>query len=82
MIQAKENPGALAGATGAEMPDQATAAGIGKIAQKPRKMKAGTPYRITPSAGGDPFRIVVGGRFALTEAQAQAIAALVWGAGQ
>lgn len=57
-----ENPGALAGATGAEMPNQATGAGIGKIAQRPRKMKAGTPYLITPSAGGDPFRIVVSGR--------------------
>ncbi len=63
MMNLKENPGApVADATGAEMPNQATAAGIGKIARNPRKMKAGTPYLITPSAGGDPFRIVVSGR--------------------
>ena len=55
------NPGALAGATGAEKPIQATAEGTCKIARNPRRMKAGTPYRITPSAG-DPFRIVVAGR--------------------
>lgn len=61
-MQIKENPGALAGATGAGKPIQATAKGTRKIARKTRKMKAGTPYRITPSAGGDPFRIVVGGR--------------------
>ncbi|MFD0978211.1 winged helix domain-containing protein [Tropicimonas aquimaris] len=61
-MRTNENPGALAGATGARMPNQETAEGTRTIARSPRKTKAGTPYRITPSAGGDPFRIVVCGR--------------------
>lgn len=53
-----ENPGALAGATGAEKPIQATAEGIQIIA---RKSRGSTLYRITPSAG-EAFCIVVTGR--------------------
>lgn len=61
-MEKTKNPGALAGATGAEKPIQATAEGTQTIAQKTRKKEAGTLYLITPSAGGDPFRIVVSGR--------------------
>lgn len=57
-MAAKQNPGALAGATGAGKPIHATAEGTRKIA---RKSRGGTPYRITPSAG-EAFRIVVKGR--------------------
>ena len=57
-MAAVENPGALAGATGAGKPIHATAEGIQNIT---RKSRGGTPYRITPSAG-ESFRIVVKGR--------------------
>lgn len=40
---------------------QANAAGTPKVARKGRAKEAGTPYRITPSAG-EPFQIVVSGR--------------------
>lgn len=57
-MAAKRNPGALAGASGAGKPNQATAAGTRIIARKPR---GGTPYRITPRTG-KAFRIVLTGR--------------------
>jgi len=57
-MAAKQNPGALAGATGAGKPVHATAEGPRYIA---RKSRGGTPYRVTPSAG-DAFRIIVTGR--------------------
>jgi hypothetical protein len=57
-MSAKENPDALAGATGARNAFQATAGGIQKIA---RTGGNGTPYRVTPSAGV-PFYIIVKGR--------------------
>ncbi|WGW04536.1 winged helix domain-containing protein [Tropicibacter oceani] len=57
----KRNPGALAGATGAKLPQHPKADGSQTIARKPRVKEAGTPYLVTPSAG-DPFRIVVAGR--------------------
>lgn len=53
-----ENPGALAGATGAEKPIHAVADGNRTIAPKSRE---GTPYRITPSVG-EAFCIIVKGR--------------------
>lgn len=57
-----ENPGALAGATGAEKPIHATADGIQNIPhRKAKRHNAGTPYRVTPTEG-DAFRIVVKGR--------------------
>lgn len=57
-MEKMENPGALAGATGAEKPIHATADGNQTIAPK---SSGGTPYRITPTTG-DAFRIVVKGR--------------------
>ncbi|MGY3437025.1 MULTISPECIES: winged helix domain-containing protein [unclassified Marinovum] len=53
-----DNPGALAGATGAGMPSQATAEGTRKVTHRPGR---GTPYCVTPNAG-DPFCIKVSGR--------------------
>lgn len=55
------SPGALAGATGAGKPVHATADGPQNVAQTPCERKAGTPYRVTPSAG-DTFTIAVSGR--------------------
>jgi hypothetical protein len=55
------NPGALAGATGAGKPVHATADGPRNVAQKPCERKAGTPYRVTPSAGKT-FTIAVSSR--------------------
>lgn len=60
-MTAHGNPGAIALATGARKPVHATAEGNLTLAHKARRMKAGTPYHIMPSAG-DPFRIVVSGR--------------------
>lgn len=57
-MAASENPGALAGATGAGNAFQAAAGGTQKIARKGGK---GTSYRVTPSAG-DVFHINVKGR--------------------
>lgn len=57
-----ENPGALAGATGAEMPIQAIAEGTQQLPHsKTKRHKSGTTYRVTPGEGG-PFDIVVSGR--------------------
>lgn len=57
-----ENPGALAGATGAEKPIHATADGSQNIPhRKAKRHNSGTPYRVTPTEG-DAFRIVVSGR--------------------
>lgn len=57
-----ENPGALADATGAGKPIQATADGIQNVPHhKAKRHNAGTPYRVTPTEG-DAFRIVVSGR--------------------
>ena len=89
-MAAKRSPGALAGATGAGKPIYATTDGFSQIARKANARKPGVPYRITPSAG-EPFRIVAKGRVrwaldrlrahGLTEAQANALAVLIWGAG-
>jgi hypothetical protein len=83
-MAAKKNPGALAGATGAGKPVHAIAEGTRLIA---RNSSNGTPYLVTPNEG-DAFRIVVSGRvrylrrlYGLTEAQAHAVAVLIWGAG-
>ncbi|MEV8468816.1 hypothetical protein AB0T83_18835 [Fluviibacterium sp. DFM31] len=57
-MAAKNNPGALAGATGAGKPVHARAEGTRRIA---RKSRGGTAYRVTTSAG-DAFNIVVSGR--------------------
>lgn len=57
-----ENPGALAGATGAEKPIHATADSFHNIPhRKAKRHNAGTPYRVTPTEG-DAFCIVVSGR--------------------
>lgn len=57
-----ENPGALAGATGAEKPVYATAEGTANIPhRKAQRHSAGTPYRVTTTEG-DAFRIVLSGR--------------------
>lgn len=42
-MYANENPGALAGATGAEMPIQLSADGPKTIARKARRKEAGLP---------------------------------------
>ncbi len=56
------NPGALAGATGAEKPSHARAAGLPKIAQeKAQRYTRGGLYHITPEAV-EPFTIYVKGR--------------------
>lgn len=60
-MQIKGNPGALAGATGAEKPIQSTADGPERVARKGHRKEAGLPYFITPDRGA-PFRIVVSGR--------------------
>jgi len=58
----KRNPGALAGATGAEKPSHARAAGLPKIAQeKAQRYTRGGLYHITPEAG-EPFDLYVKGR--------------------
>lgn len=57
-----ENPGALAGATGAEKPIHETADDIQRVPhRKAKRHNAGTRYRVVP-AEGDAFRIVVTGR--------------------
>lgn len=57
-----ENPGALAGATGAKITFQATADGNQILAQgKARRHNSGARYRVSPSAG-DAFDIFVKGR--------------------
>ena len=60
-MNVSENPAACANATGLGKPVQATADGSRSIARKPPVKEAGTPYRVTPSAG-EPFRIIVAGR--------------------
>lgn len=60
-MDSTQNPGALAGATGANYPHQSTDKGTCTVSQKTRVREAGTPYLITPTAG-DPFRIGVSGR--------------------
>lgn len=58
----KQNPDALAGATGGDLPCSATAAGTLKLAQvnTGRKVRAGL-YTITPE-GGDAFTLYAKGR--------------------
>lgn len=58
---AKQNPGALAGATGAGRPIHATPDGLQHLTHKFRTKEADTSCRIAPSAG-EPFWIVVKGR--------------------
>ena len=60
-MQTNENPGALADATGAEMPIQLSADGPKTITRNARGKEAGLAYYITPDRG-EPFRIVVSGR--------------------
>jgi hypothetical protein len=60
-VAEKQNPGALAGATGAGLPCHATAAGPRNITQSIGRAKHGGLYRITPE-GGDPFTIYAEGR--------------------
>lgn len=57
----KQNPGALAGATGAGMPSQATAAGTPKIAHGRGRAKRTGLYQVTPQ-NGEPFTIEAKGR--------------------
>jgi len=59
-MSAMKTPGALAGATGAEMPSCARA-GNSKIAQGAGRAKPSGSYRITPE-GGESFLIFVRGR--------------------
>jgi hypothetical protein len=59
------NPGALAGATGAEKPSHATAAGIRNIAQAKGCAKRAGLYHITPE-GREGFTLYAEGREAWT----------------
>lgn len=56
-----ENPGALAGATGAGKPSHATAAGTCTIAHSKDRAKRAGLYHIQPE-GGEPFTIEARGR--------------------
>ena len=59
----KQNPGALAGATGAEKPSHAIAAGLPKVAERHKKShKPGAVYCVTPDDGREPFTIQAKGR--------------------
>jgi hypothetical protein len=59
----KQNPGALAGATGVEKPSHAIAAGLPKIAERRKKShNQGVAYRIAPDDGREPFTIYARGR--------------------
>lgn len=58
-----ENPDALAGATGPEMPCYAVAAGRSKVSEKRGKChKGATVYRVIPDDGSDPFTLYAKGR--------------------
>ncbi len=56
-----ENPGALAGATGAGKPSHAMAAGTRTIAQEAGQANRAGLYHIQPE-GGEPFQIYAKGR--------------------
>lgn len=60
-MDSKQNPGATGIATGANHPHQINDKGPRSVARKPRPKEAGTPYRVTATAG-ETFRIVVAGR--------------------
>ena len=67
-----KNPGALAGATGAGLPIQASAGGTPELARNADLRQCAVRLRVAM------LRRLHG----LTEAQANALAALIWGAGQ
>lgn len=60
-MNAMKTPGALAGATGVEVPSNETA-GISNLAHGTGWAKPSGAYRITPESGGESFLVFVKGR--------------------